>query len=277
LPPAQRAALLLREFHGLPTGEVAYVLGTTSDSAAVTLSRARSRFRRHYAVVWQGNGIDAEPQSRTDAGGLGRVAGKAGALAGGLWLTRLRLPQAPLPSGLGASSLLDATSRSAGIAVGHGGEAAVGIMARLADALCTKAGAVGATATLVTGSIGGAYAVEHAERTSRPAAPAPSRQAVTAAIAPARTPAADARPAASPAPSASIAVVTAPPGSPSPDATPSTMPSSTPTPLTVGETPDPVATPTPEPTPTTTASPAPTPTPTASASPEPTASPSPAP
>ena len=51
LPPAQRAALLLREVHGLPTGEVAFALGTTPDSAAVTLSRARKTFRRHFLAL----------------------------------------------------------------------------------------------------------------------------------------------------------------------------------------------------------------------------------
>ena len=271
LPPAQRAALLLREVHGLPTGEVAFALGTTPDSAAVTLSRARKTFRRHFLALHG----PAAPPVAAEAGTAGRDPGgvtrRAGALALGLWLPRLHLPQTPLPAGLESPALLSAASTSVGLSSGHG-DAAVGIMARLADALSTKLGTVGASATLITGSIGGAYAVEHAARTSPPVPPATSPQAQATATAPAaKPPAAGARPSASPVPSVATAAVPSPTGSPAATASPTaTAPSSTPTPLTVGETGE-SATPTPEPSAEPSATPAPTPT--ASASPEPSTSP----
>ncbi|MGZ8634033.1 MAG: sigma-70 family RNA polymerase sigma factor [Solirubrobacteraceae bacterium] len=252
LPPAQRAALLLREIHGLRTGEVAYALGTTPDSAAVTLSRARKTFRRHFEDL----------------------TSKASVLAAGLSLPRLHLPQAPLPAGLESSALLSAASTGVGMSVGHNADATVGIVARLADALCSKAGAVGATATLVTGSIGGAYAVEHAARDARPFPPPSSRQATSTAT-PGAGPSVSPRPVPStPAPTPAAVAVSpatgAPTASPSPAAT---TPSSAPTALTVGETGE-AASPTPQPTSSAEPSTAPSATPSPAASPEPTASPS---
>ncbi len=273
LPPAQRAALLLREVHGLPTGEVAFALGTTPDSAAVTLSRARKTFRRHFLDLHGPDGPPVAAEGRPAGRDLGGVTGKAGALALGLWLPRLHLPQAPLPAGLESSALLSAVTTSVGLSSGHGGDAAVGIMARLADALCTKVGTIGASATLITGSIGGAYAVEHAARTSPPVPRPTSDQARR----PRRR-----RPEGRPRRGrslrqvrrrrSSIAAVPSPSGSPTATASPlATAPSGTPTPLTVGET-GASASPTPQPSAEPSATP--TPTPTTSGSPEPTASPS---
>jgi RNA polymerase sigma-70 factor (ECF subfamily) len=48
LPVHLRAALILREVHGLSFDEVARVLGTTHAAAKMTLTRAREQFRRHY-------------------------------------------------------------------------------------------------------------------------------------------------------------------------------------------------------------------------------------
>ena len=272
LPPAQRAALLLREVHGLPTGEVAFALGTTPDSAAVTLSRARKTFRRHFLDLHGPDGPPVAAEGRPAGSNLGGVTGKAGALALGLWLPRLHLPQAPLPAGLESSALVSAVTTSVGLSSGHGGDAAVGIMARLADALCTKVGTIGASATLITGSIGGAYAVEHAARTSPPVPRPTSDQAAAPTATAARPPAAGAQPSASPAPPVSIAAVPSPSGSPTATASPlATAPSGTPTPLTVGET---GASASPIPQPSEEPSATPTPTPTTSGSPEPTAWPS---
>ena len=43
LPPVQRVTLLLRVDHGLPYGEIAYVLGTTRNAVRVNLIAARKR------------------------------------------------------------------------------------------------------------------------------------------------------------------------------------------------------------------------------------------
>jgi RNA polymerase sigma-70 factor, ECF subfamily len=45
LPPRQRAALILRDVLGFPTSEVAGILGSTEDSAASALKRARATMR----------------------------------------------------------------------------------------------------------------------------------------------------------------------------------------------------------------------------------------
>jgi RNA polymerase sigma-70 factor (ECF subfamily) len=274
LPPAQRAALLLREVHGLPTGEVAFALGTQPDSAAVTLSRARRAFRRHFAAL-HGPDDGSAPAAAWRATAAAGTKAKAGALVLGLWLPRLHLPQTPLPAELESARMLSATSAVANISAGHGGEATFGILARLADALCTKAGAVGASATLITGSIGGAYAIENGVRSPRTVPVAVSRQA--AAPANAKDGASSApisRPATSAAASASPSAAPTSSGSPAPTASPLATPSGTPTPLTLGET-APTASPSPEPSPT--AEPSATATPVPAPSDEPTPSPSPTP
>ena len=269
LPPAQRAALLLREVHGLPTGEVAFVLGTQPDSAAVTLSRARQAFRRHFATL-HGPHDGSAPAAAWRATAAASAKAKAGALALGLWLPRLHLPQAPLPAELESARVLSATSAVASISAGHGGEATFAVLARLADALSTKAGVVGASATLVTGSIGGAYAIENAARSSHPVAV--SRQAASPANAAAGASSAPSSRPASATASASPSAIPTPSGSPAPTASPVATPSGTPTPQTLGET-SPTASPSPEPSPSAEPSPTATPTPTPSA--EPTPSPSP--
>jgi RNA polymerase sigma-70 factor (ECF subfamily) len=277
LPPAQRAALLLREVHGLPTGEVAFALGTTADSAAVTLSRARKTFRRHFLEL---RGPD--DGFARDAPSVGGATAKAGAVAIGLWLPRLHLPQAPLPAGLESTALLGAATTGAGLSAGHGADAAAGIIARLADALCTKAGAVGATATLVTGSIGGAYAVEHAARGTPPVPPSssPRAAALTSGGEREQAPSSLPSPAPTPTPSESATAEPATARTPEASASPVAAPSTTPTPLVVGESgASPSASPAPQPSPSAepSATPSPSVSPTPSASPEPTASPTSAP
>jgi RNA polymerase sigma factor (sigma-70 family) len=273
LPPAQRAALLLREVHGLPTGEVAYALGTTADSAAVTLSRARKTFRRHFLEV-EATDCGATPTATYKA----RRATTASAFALGLWLPRLHLPQAPLPAGLDSAALVSAASAGSTLSAAHG-DAAVGFMARLAELLCTKVGTVGASATLITGSIGGAYAAEHAATHARHPIAA-SRQTATsghtAAAAQAKTAAAP-KPSATPKPKSTTVAAATPSATPSASAG---SPTPTPTAVTVGETGD-TGTPTPMPSatvePTATPTPSATPEPTATPTPEPTATPAPTP
>jgi RNA polymerase sigma-70 factor (ECF subfamily) len=48
LSPQQRAALILREIHGLSCDEVGSALGISRDAAKMTLSRARAAFRAAY-------------------------------------------------------------------------------------------------------------------------------------------------------------------------------------------------------------------------------------
>ena len=48
LPPRMRAALVLREVHGLSCQEVADTLDLSLAAAKMTLSRAREQFRQHY-------------------------------------------------------------------------------------------------------------------------------------------------------------------------------------------------------------------------------------
>jgi RNA polymerase sigma-70 factor, ECF subfamily len=48
LPPRMRAALVLREVHGLSCQEVAQTLRLSLAAAKMTLSRAREQFRQHY-------------------------------------------------------------------------------------------------------------------------------------------------------------------------------------------------------------------------------------
>jgi len=290
LPPTQRAALLLREVHGLRTDEVAYALGVQPDSAAVTLTRARTTFRRHFTAV---SGIGAEQVSATTRArkrrkGITSALSGSGAAAFGFILPGLQLPQAPLPVGLEASSLMVAATAGVGMSIGSGGGgAALGVMAKIAAALSTKAAAIGAGATIVTGSIGGVYAVEKASQgpppAHAPAATQPQTHKASPAGAGATTPSVASRPsgsqgAATPAPQPSGSAepsgvpspttVPLPSESAAPSSTPvAEVPSASPTPITVGET-----SASPEPSPT--ASPSPTPDPT-STSPEPQPSPSP--
>ena len=123
LPPTQRTALMLREVHGLPVDEVAYVLGVQTDSAAVTLSRARSSFRRRFLEV--ANGATTElgeragrPMSAAAGDARRRRARRGGASAGlvvgvGIGLPSLSWPALPLPASLEASSLLPALAPAA--------------------------------------------------------------------------------------------------------------------------------------------------------------------
>ncbi len=158
MPPTQRAALLLREVHGLETREVAEALGVQPDSAAVTLTRARTSFRRHFAAV---AGIAGE--TGAVAGRRKTVFGGSSAAAFGVLLPHLKLPRAPLPSSLDVSNLLATWSGGAGVRLAAASsEPAVGAVSRIAELFCNKAAAIGAGVTLATGTIGGTVAVEKA-------------------------------------------------------------------------------------------------------------------
>jgi len=287
VPPAQRAALLLREIHGLHTDEVAYALGVKASSAEVTLVRARTSFRRHFLEI-SGRGGVAESGTSAERRAL-TAHPHLGGLAAAVGLPVLALKSAPLPASLGVSALLASASAPAGV----GGGAVAGALAKIAAGLSTKAAVVAIGATVVAGSAG-VYSVEHAEQarhrvTARPASVLPVASHVAAAahqsgvsqtgprVSPtgAGTPVAAAS-SQTPSPSVTPLVVGESGGSPgvTPSPTPTDTPSATPAPSpssTESTTPSPSACPTPS------ASPTPSTTPAPSDAPSPPGSPSPSP
>ena len=292
VPPAQRAALLLREIHGLHTDEVAYALGVKASSAEVTLVRARTSFRRHFLEI-SGRGM-VESGSAAERTGRTVHADLAG-LAAAVGLPVLALKAAPLPASLGVSALLTSVSASAGV----GGGAVAGALAKIAAGLSTKAAVVAIGATVVAGSAG-VYGVEHAEHARHrvsawPATPSPAlsqaaataQQANVAKSRPQVSPTGLATPVAAasglaPSPSATPLVVGESGGSPSvtPSPTPADTTSATPAPSpssTESATPSPSACPMPSASPTPSASPMPSTSPAPSDAPSPPGSPSPSP
>jgi RNA polymerase sigma factor (sigma-70 family) len=276
VPPAQRAALLLRDVHGFHTDEVAAALGVQSNSVEVTLSRARKSFRRHFSEV-SGSFAASIPGGAKAGGPVPEAGSRLGGMAIIVGLPALALKAVPLPAGLDASSLL--ASLPTGIGAGAGGGAVAGALTKIAAALSTKAAAVAIGATVVAGGVGGVYS---AERSARSVSHGLSR----AAAAPAKTGSATPRPGKKPSgiaatgPATPAAAPTTAAPSPSPSATPT--PSAEPTPLVVGESggsSTPSATPSPSPTPSDspTAEPSPSATPTATPTPSPSSSTTPTP
>jgi RNA polymerase sigma factor (sigma-70 family) len=276
VPPAQRAALLLRDVHGFHTDEVAAALGVQSNSVEVTLSRARKSFRRHFSEV-SGSFAASIPGGAKAGGPVPEAGSRLGGMAIIVGLPALALKAVPLPAGLDASSLL--ASLPTGIGAGVGGGAVAGALTKIAAALSTKAAAVAIGATVVAGGVGGVYS---AERSARSVSHGLSR----AAAAPAKTGSATPRPGKKPSgiaatgPATPAAAPTTAAPSPSPSATPT--PSAEPTPLVVGESggsSTPSATPSPSPTPSDspTAEPSPSATPTATPTPSPSSSTTPTP
>ena len=115
---------------------------------------------------------------------------KAGALALGLWLPRLHLPQAPLPAGLESSALLSAASTSVGLSSSHGADAAVGIMARLADACAPRRAPWAPRPRWSRGASAAATRWSTPRGRSVPVPPSPSRQTAAVPAAPAEGPSA---------------------------------------------------------------------------------------
>jgi RNA polymerase sigma factor (sigma-70 family) len=264
LTPRQRAALLLKDVHGLSLTEVAGCLEVTPGSVEVLLARARKAFRASY-------------EERCVA--AGRPLPRS---AGGLAL----LPMLPLPAGLAAPTAVPLTpphmplvAPPLTLATGGGIGAVLGLPASVKTAVLVAA----AAATVGTAEM----TVTHAERR-------PPRHAVVAAAVVVPTPSATATRTgarstvhASPSPSPTALTPTpSPSGEPLPSASPTelagptpegsplgiTSPPATPEPS-VSPTPSATATTSPAPTPSQTASPSPTPS--QSATPEPGASASP--
>ena len=261
VPPAQRAALLLREIHGLHNDEVAYALGVKASSAEVTLVRARTSFRRHFLEISGRGGVvesgtSGERRTLTAHPHLGGLAAAVG-------LPIFALKAAPLPASLGLSAVLASASASAGV----GGGAMAGVLAKVAAGLSTKAAVVAIGATVVAGSAG-VYGVERAEHaghrvTVRPATPSPAVPHVAATARPGRAVAARVSPTGAAAPAASAS---------------SPVPSPSVTPLVVGESGGSASgSPSPAPSPTDTAGVMPSPSPSSTESASPSSSPCPSP
>jgi len=239
----QRAALLLKDVHGLSLVEVAECLGLTPGSVEVLLARARRAFRARFEERCLAAG---RPLPRS-AGGLAA------------------LPLLPLPPGLALPPVLPVVLPPApafvpplAAAAGSGIGAALGLPASVKTAVLIAA----AAATVGTAEVA---VTQGGDRPARPpasaalvAAPSPSVAAPAVAVG------------AGPSPRASAAALAAPTPDPSPLSSP--LPSASPTEVAgpaPDETPLGVATPT--------ADPSPAVTPTARATAEPSASPSPAP
>lgn len=138
LSPRYRAALVLKDLHGLDTGEVAEVMGTTRATARVVLFRARSAFRRAFG--------GAAPAGTATAPGLAAF-----------------LPELPVPAALQAPPSFAGLTPAGPIAVPAPVPPAT-LLAKAGTALGAKAAMVAAAAAIVAG---GGVAVEHA-RTDAP-------------------------------------------------------------------------------------------------------------
>jgi RNA polymerase sigma-70 factor, ECF subfamily len=135
LSDRERTALVLKDLHGLHTGELAGVLGVSRPTADVIVHRARRSFKKTFT----------------------RIAGGAPAPASlGLVLLPLALPAAlRLPPAEAAVSFGEAAARVAQTAAEAGSVAGPvgGLLAKLAASLTAKVAVGGAAATLVVGGI----------------------------------------------------------------------------------------------------------------------------
>ena len=272
LTPRQRAAMLLKDVHGLSLAEVAVCLDLTPGSVEVLLARARTAFRRKY-----------EEECLT----VGRPLPAAVGLAGLSWL--------PLPAGIGLTALrfappahvpLPALSPAPPLGGGGGIAAALGLPASIKTVVMIAA----AAATVGSAEIAATHSSQHQRtRSSGVVASQVARQSATAAsrsttASGGRGDVSGATPA-SPSPTSSAGATPSPPGTPVAGLTPTATatPSVSPSPGDPGTghaatpTASPTATPTEEPAATPNGDPSPSSSPDASASPSADASASPSP
>jgi len=251
----QRAAILLKDVHGLTLVEVAACLDLTPGSVEVLLARARKAFRTSFAARYRADGR-AAPQ-------------RVGALAS---LPLFPLPpslQVAVPPVLGVP--LPAAMPPVAVAAGGGIGAALGVPASLkAAALIVAAAATMGTAEVATNYGGRPPAPLTAAAASAPAsanrAPIPAPTASPAAPTPAPTPSPSA--ATDPSPSPTPYAITSPTPEPGdePDPSPSPRATTEPTPDPSPSADDPSPGPSPEPTPSLSPTLAPSPSPSPSPS-----------
>jgi RNA polymerase sigma-70 factor (ECF subfamily) len=256
----QRAALLLKDVHGLTLVEVGACLELTTGSVEVLLARARKAFRASF-------------EGRCPADG--RPAPSSAGLLAGL----PALPFFPLPSTLlSPSALPTVMPLPVSLPPIAGGGIGLGAALGLPASLKTAALILAAAATVGTAEV--AVTRSEAPPVKRPVAVVPVAGVTSAskharAAAPSQKPSATGHAAPSPAPSPSASAVVADESSLPPAL--GDDPTASPTPLGItSPTPTPDATPSPTPTTHGTASPTPTPDPSPTATPPP-PSPSPAP
>ena len=150
-----RAALVLKDLHGLGGRELAEVLEVSRPAADVLVHRARASFRRVFTGL---AGKDATAPANL------AVALPALAVPAALQAFPLLPPHAPGPFGApgsGAAAMPGAplaAATAAGAATASGAAPVTGVIAKIAAALTTKAALVAAGAAVVAG--GGIAAVE---------------------------------------------------------------------------------------------------------------------
>jgi RNA polymerase sigma factor (sigma-70 family) len=256
----QRAALLLKDVHGLSLVEVGACLELTTGSVEVLLARARKAFRASF-------------EGRCPA--EGRPAPSSAGLLAGL----PALPFYPLPPALLAPPALPTVPPlPMSLPPIAGGGLGLGAALGLPASLKTAALILAAAATVGTAEV--AVTRSEAPPVKRPVAVVPVAGATSVAqharaAAPSPRPSAAGRTAQSPTPSPTASAVVA--DEPSPPTTVGDDPTASPPPLGISSpTPTPDATPSPSPTAHATASPTPTPVPSPTAT-APAPSPSPAP
>ena len=247
LTPRQRAAMLLKDVHGLTLVEVGTCLDLTPGSVEVLLARARTTFRRAYEDECAAAG---QPSPRAAVG-----------LAGLLWL--------PLPAGLGLGALrftppahVPPAAALPALPLGGGGiVATLGLPASLKTALMVAA----AAATVGSAEVAATHTTRHAsprtpvvasrvEHTSPAVSPSASSAGAGRGVASGSAPA-------SPTPSSSASATSSPTptGTPDADDTPTAtdLPSVSPSPgdpgtgraATPTASPSPTASPTADPSP----------------------------
>ena len=159
-----RAALVLKDLHGVGGKELAGVLEISRPAADVLVHRARAAFRRAF----------------TDLAGEDAVAPANLAVALPMLAAPAALQALPLPAGPhgGAPGLLPPAVAGAGASAASGAGPAAGVLGKITAALGAKAAVIAAGAAIVAG--GSVAVVELAGQTATPAPathcrPPPSR------------------------------------------------------------------------------------------------------
>ena len=129
-----RAALVLKDLHGLDGRELAEVLEVSRPTADVLVHRARASFRRVFAALAGG-----------DATAPANLAVALPVLAVPVALQTLPLPPGHAPGPLGAGAA------AAGAAAASGAAPGIGLIAKIGAALSTKAAVIAAGAAVVAG------------------------------------------------------------------------------------------------------------------------------
>jgi RNA polymerase sigma factor (sigma-70 family) len=224
LTPRQRAALLLRDVHGLSVAEVGSALAITTGSAEVLLARARTAFRASYRDQCAAHGLPAPA---------------APAL--------LALPLLALPPALQAPPAVPVPPPSPWGLGGLGASLAAPPALKVAAIVLAAATVTSASAAIRSfSSVEQRTAAPVVERQARDTLPPAAARGDDAAVSPSSAPSAAPSTAPSVVPSAAASAPPSPQASPSPDPTVLSVPSPSPSPSPL---PSPPPSPSPQPTP----------------------------